>query len=196
MLDYGHTAMLRIAVTPAASTSVRVEGKTADSLEWVQVATLMTDSYGAVSLAVTPLVTTEYHTVLVDTGALSDAVTVGVRARATVKASKRTIRRRRLVTMSGKVTTGVSGLVSVASASSTEGVESTATLSAPVVRAVLQRKVGHRWITVKRVSISSTGRYHVHIRPRARGAYRYRIRVATSGANAAAVSRTIRIRVR
>jgi hypothetical protein len=92
--------------------------------------------------------------------------------------------------MSGKVTTGVSSLASAAS------VGSTPTVSTEVVRAVLQRKVGRRWINVKRVSMSSTGRYHVHIRPRARRTYSYRIRVARSGANAACVSRTIRIRVR
>jgi len=61
---------------------------------------------------------------------------------------------------------------------------------------VLQRKVHGKWITVKRVTVSARGSYHVHIRPRARGRYSYRIGVAGSATNAAGVSRTIRIRVR
>jgi hypothetical protein len=189
-VTYGQTTTLWIAVPPASSTSVRIEKMTANSPEWEQVATLTIDASGAAQLEVTPLVTTDYRMVLVDTDTVSNVVTVEVKARATIKSSRTTIRRRRPVTMSGKVTTGVSSLASAAS------VGSTPTVSTEVVRAVLQRRVGRRWITVKRVSMSSTGRYHVHIRPRARGAYRYRIRVASSGANAAAVSRTVRIRVR
>jgi hypothetical protein len=190
LLDYGKTTTLWIAVAPVSSVSVGIEQMTASSPEWAQVATLTTDANGVAQLSVTPLVTTDYRMVLVDTGTVSNVLTVGVKARATVRSSRTTIRRKRLVTMSGRVTTGVSSLVGVASMGSTP------TVNAEVVRAILQRKAGRRWINVKRVSISSTGRYHVHIRPRARGAYRYRIRVASSGANAACVSRTIRIRVR
>jgi hypothetical protein len=189
-LTYGQTTTLWIAVATVSSTSVHIEKMTANSPQWSQIATLATDASGVAQLSVTPLVTTDYRMVLVDTDTVSNVVTLSVKARATVKSSRRTIRRRTSVTMSGKVTTGVRSLASAASMGSTP------TVTTEVVRAVLQRKVGHRWITVKRVSISSTGRYHVHIRPRARGTYRYRIRVARSGANAAAVSRTIRIRVR
>jgi hypothetical protein len=189
-LTYGQATTLRIAVPPASSTAVRIEKMTANSPEWEQVATLTIDASGAAQLAVAPLVTTDYRVVLVDTGTVSNVVTVGVKARVTIKSSKTTIRRRRPVTIGGKVTTGVNSLVGAPSGGSSP------TVSNEVVRAVLQCRVGLRWITLKRVSMSSTGRYHVHIRPRVRGTHSYRIRVASSGANAAAVSRIIRIRVR
>jgi hypothetical protein len=195
MLDYGHTAVLSVAVSPASGMTVSVEGKTATS-GWVQVATLMTDSSGAARLAVTPLVTTEYRVLTTDAGVASGVVRVGVRARATVKSSRRTVHRNRLVAMSGTVTTGARAMANAAMVATIEGVESTAVVSPQVVRAVLQRKVGHRWITVKRVFVNSAGRYLVRVRPHARRTYAYRIRVATSAANAASVSRIIRIRVR
>ena len=154
---------------------------------------MMTGLNGTAQLAVKPLSTTIYRIVLVDTGVVSNTVTVSVKALATVKSSRTTIRRRNLITVSGKVSTAPSGtaaMVGVASA-----------YSAPVATAtrasaMLQRKVHGKWVNVKRVSVSAKGNYLVHIRPAARGTYSYRVRVAGSATNTSGVSRTIRIRVR
>jgi hypothetical protein len=190
-LGYGSSGTLRIAVAPMSNMSVRIEQRTATNPQWTEVTTTATGLDGTVQLTVKPLLTTDYRTVLVDTGVVSNTVTVSVKALATVKSSKKTIHRKNSVTMSGKVMTSPSGtaaLVGVASAYSAP--------AATKVSAVLQRNVHGRWITIKRVIVSASGSYHVHIRPLARRTYSYRIRVASSATNAVGVSRTIRIRVR
>jgi hypothetical protein len=192
-LGYGSFGTLRIAVAPASGMSVRIEQRTATNSQWTEVTTTAAGFNGTVQLAVRPLLTTDYRTVLVDSGVVSNSVTVSVKALATVKSSKKTIHRKNSVTMSGKVTTsptGTAALVGVAS------VYTDPATTATTASAVLQRNVHGRWITIKRVTVSASGSYHVHIRPLARRRYSYRVRVASSATNAVGVSRTIRIRVR
>ncbi|HEY5484373.1 MAG TPA: hypothetical protein VIK31_11295, partial [Propionibacteriaceae bacterium] len=173
LFDYGRTTTLWIAVAPVSSMSVRIEKKTASSPEWAQVATLTTDASGAALLTIRPLVTTEYRTVLVDGGMVSNTVTIGVKAATTIRSSKKSVHKSSHATVSGMVKAASRGT------------------------AVLQRrKANGRWVSIKRIATSRSGRYSVRVGWSKRGTYSYRIRVARSGTNAAAVSRTIKIRVR
>jgi hypothetical protein len=201
-LTYGQTTTLRFTVSPVASLSVRVERRTSGSSLWESFATLTTDGTGNARFTVTPLVTTDYRMVLANSGTVSKSVTVVVRARATVRSSKTSVSRKSLVTISGTVTGAITGLPALmvpASLDSTVPASSDATVSArpaaPVLRAMLQRRVGHRWVNVKAIIANAAGSYRVNIRPRVRGTYSYRIVVGRSATNAAGVSRTIKIRV-
>jgi len=192
-LGHGSSGTLRIAVAPMSARSVRIEQRTATNSQWAEVTTTATGLNGTVQLTVKPLLTTAYRTVLVDTGVVSNTVTMSVKALATVRSSRTTIRRKNLVIMSGKVTTSPSGTAALVGVAS---VHRPPAATATRASAVLQRNIHGKWVTVKRVTMSATGSYHVNIRPRVRGRYSYRVRVASSATNAVGVSRTIRIRVR
>jgi hypothetical protein len=171
-LTYGQTTKLYATVAPATATAIRIESHTASAPQWVQVATMTTDAYGIAQLTVKPLVTTEYRTVLVDSGIVSRSVTVGVKAATTIRSSKKSVHRSSHATVSGVVQSAIRGT------------------------AVLQRRTTHgRWITIKRLATSSTGRYSVRLGWSRRGTYSYRIVVSASASQSGANSKLVSVRV-
>lgn len=102
--------------------------------------------------------------------------------KATIKTSKRTVRRSSTVTLSGTLTasTGVSASM----------------LSKPGVRVKLQRRAGGRWVTVKTITTGANGRFSTRTRTGAKGLRKYRVFFAGNSANLAAASNTVRVRVR
>ncbi len=171
-LDYGASGTLTIAVNPGYATIVRVEKFNSGTGVWSTVATLTTDASGLAQLAVTPLVSTQYRTVLVETGAVSATVTITVQPRVTIRSSKRIVRRTSHVVVSGVV--GAASKVTV----------------------LLQRSVRGAWRTVRRVRTSSAGRYAARVGFSRRGAHSYRIVLATKATHVRVSSSTLQIQVR
>jgi hypothetical protein len=122
---------------------------------------------------VTPLVTTSYRVVLVETGVASNVVTVGVKARATIHSSRKTVRKSSHVTVSGTV--------------------STATRTTVVVQ---RRIAGGVWKTIRRLSTTASGRYHTRVGFSRRATYSYRVVVKAGANHMSATSRSVRVRVR
>jgi 5-hydroxyisourate hydrolase-like protein (transthyretin family) len=171
-LAYGRGTTLRVLVGPSATATVRIEQRPAGSSQWQPVTTMSTDAQGTAQLSRTPLVTTEYRAVLVDAGASSNVVKVGVRHRATIRTSSRTVRRTRSVVLSGLISP--SGRVKVA----------------------LQRSIGGKWRFLKWVTTSSSGRYAVKVAFSRRGTFAFRVSVKADSRNLATASSTVRVRVR
>jgi hypothetical protein len=170
-LSYGQTATLQVAVAPVSSVPVRIEKRTGSSRAWVLVATMTTDANGVTMFAVAPLTTTYFRTVLVDTGAVSNVVTVGVKARATLRSSKGSAQMASSVVLSGNVTT------------------------AHKVTVVLQRSVRGVWRTVTRIATTASGRYAARVRLAIRGTHSYRVVVGTTADNLSVASAAVRILV-
>jgi hypothetical protein len=170
-LDYGQTTTLRIALTPGCAMQVRVEKRTAGSLTWALVATLMTDGSGAAQLTVSPLTTTDYRVVVVDTETVSDTVTITVNAHTTIHSSRKIVHKTSHIVVSGTV-----------SSSSTSTV-------------LLQCSVRGTWRTVRRIRTSATGHYSTSVGFGIRGTHTYRIAIATRANRVRVLSATVRVRV-
>jgi hypothetical protein len=110
--------------------------------------------------------------VLVGTGAVSKVVTVGVRPRVTLRASRKSVSRGGVIAFSGTVTHP--GRVTVR----------------------LQRYSGGRWRNVKLVRTSVSGRYSTKLSLLKRGSFSYRAYVVHDTSHFAAKSATVRIVVR
>lgn len=172
-LTYGQVTTLRSTLDPASSASVRFESRTAAAPLWVQIATMTADVYGIAQLTVKPLVTTEYRTVLADSGVVSNVATVGVKAITTIRSDKKNVRKASHAVVSGAVSSAGAGTF------------------------VMQRRTGHgRWVTIKRLVKSVSGHYRVRVGWSKRGSYSYRVVVAASLSQRGASSRIVRVRVR
>jgi outer membrane biosynthesis protein TonB len=190
-ITYGQSTTLQISVTPAAVTTVAVDQRAAGTSSWIRVVALLTGSTGTARVSVAPSANTDYRLVLAD-GTVSNVVTVLVRARATV--SKKTYFQTRTVVLSGTVTSASSVSVIAALMAGTATAEPP--VAAGTARVALQRKVGHRWVTVKTVTADSNGRYKMSLRPRTHRSQTYRIVVVGTVANAATFGKALKIRVR
>jgi hypothetical protein len=200
IIDCAHSTTLQIAVLPAAAVAIRLEKRSAGQSAWTLVTTMTSYDAGLASMVASPLVNTDYRVVLAD-GTVSPVVTIQVKALATVRSSRRTVSGKRSVTFAGTVSSAASlNNVAISALTSEDTSVSVDTTTAPPlapVRAVLQRKVRHHWVTVKAVSMDPTGSYRVRIRPpRHHARYSYRIYVANSATNGATASRIVKIRVR
>ena len=171
-LTYGQETILHVEVPSAPEAAVRIEQRAAGSSLWQRAETTNTDAAGAAAVARTPRVTTEYRVVLVDSGAASRVVKVGVRPRVTLRASQTRVLRAHKLVFSGAVTHP--GRVNVS----------------------LQVLVGHTWRTVKRLVSSTSGRYSVTVRFPRRGKYSYRAYVPADASHLTSLSGTVRIAVR
>jgi hypothetical protein len=171
-IEYGGKTTLQVAVAPAAAAPVRIERWTAGTKAWSRVATMTTGADGLALLARTQTVTTKYRVVLVGTGAVSKVVTVGVRPRVTLRASRKSVSRGGVIAFSGTVTHP--GRVTVR----------------------LQRYSGGRWRNVKLVRTSVSGRYSTKLSLLKRGSFSYRAYVVHDTSHFAAKSATVRIVVR
>jgi hypothetical protein len=170
VIDYGHSATLRLSIAPASAMPVRLEKRASSLAPWTVVTTLTTDANGIAQYSVSPLSTTEYRTVVVGTGIASNSVTVTVRARATIHSTKRIVHK--------ASTVFVSGTVSNAGGS----------------RLVLQRVIRGHWVSIRTIATDSAGRYLTRLGLSSRGTHSYRV-VATSSTVRVASS-TLHIHVR
>jgi hypothetical protein len=171
-LSYGQETTLQVEASLAPDAAIRIEQRPAGSSLWQGAATTNTDDEGAAFLARRPLVTTEYRVVLVGSGAASKIVSVGVRPRVTLRASRTKVPRGRSAVLSGTVTHA--GRISVR----------------------LQKLVGRTWRTVKRLVSSTSGKYSTTIVFPGRGTFAYRAYVTADASHLASVSGGVRITVR
>lgn len=180
----GQTATFIATVDPAAATALRIEVRRAGTSTWSTAAELVTDNTGRVIWACDPQVTSEYRAVTADGRSVSGVVKVNVRARATVKSSAKIVHKSGSVTMSGSIVTATD-----------DGVSASA-VSAASVRVVLQRKHGSRWVNVRTLKTSATGRFNTRVKMTSRGEVRYRVVVLDSEAYLGTASNVVVVRVK
>ena len=168
----GRQTTLRVTAVRAPETAMSLEQRTAGTTVWKRVATLTADAAGASSIARAPHVTTEYRVVLAGSRAVSNTVKVGVRPRASIRASRTRVRRWARVVLSGSVSYPGS------------------------VPLTLQRRIHGVWKTVRRLRTSAAGRYRTTVSFANRASYSYRVRVAATVRHLATVSGTVKITVR
>jgi len=155
--------------TPDGDTAFTLQAMVARG-SWTDVATATTSAEGTAQITVKPTVTTSYRAV---TGELtSNPVTVKVRAKASMKPSRRVVRPRGYVKLTGSVKLAKSTVV------------------------MLQRRVGRRWRNVRRIRTTSAGTYGVWVRLGARGRYIYRVRFYGNSSQLGTYSRPTPLRVR
>jgi len=107
-----------------------------------------------------------------DLGLTSNTITIKVRAKATMRASRNVVRPRRYVRLAGRVMLARSTVV------------------------VLQRRVGRSWRNVRRVRTNAYGYYKTWLRLTRRGRYVYRIRYYGNSSQLGTYSRPTPLRVR
>lgn len=171
-ITYGGRTTLRVSVAPVPAAGIRLEQRAAGSSSWKFAATMAADASGAAALTRRPVVTTEYRAVLSGSGAVSKTVRVGVRPVATIAAAPRRVRGSGTVSVRGTV--GHFGRV----------------------RLALQRRIGGRWVTVRRLITTSKGRYSTHVHLSRRGSFLYRVYVGGNVRHLATASGAVRIEVR
>jgi len=133
-----------------------------------KVKTVTTGTGGAFSVTDVPSTSTRY--VVRAAGGSSPTMTVTVRPKLTAGLSRAKVHRHRPVYARGSVLPRTSGQ-----------------------RVYLQRAVGKRWVSVKRVVTTSS--YRIGFRPARVGVYRYRVVASANAGRAAATSRILRLRV-
>jgi hypothetical protein len=196
-IKYGQTTTLRIGVTPAAGVQLRLESKSATSLDWVGIALLTTDANGNVSLPVGPLATTNYRVVVVNDGSISNVVTVRVRAVASAKTSKSTVYKTSSLTVSGTVSSATTTLTRLSMLASIANVDGTNPPKVAPARAVLQQKLGKGgWKTIRVLGLSATGGYKVKLYPHVRGTRYFRVVVSATALNETGYSNSAKLAVR
>jgi len=171
-VPYGLETTLQVTATAAPSAEIVIEHRAAGETAWKAAAIKTADSHGLAALTHKPLVTTEYRARTEGGSAISRTVSVGVRPRLSIHASKKRVSRGGTVVFRGSITHPGRSLVR------------------------LQRLVGGSWKTVKRVRTSSSRWYKTTVTPGTRGTFRYRVRVSADASHLTATSGTAKIVVR
>jgi hypothetical protein len=105
----------------------------------------------------------------------------------TIKTSKRTVKKRASVILSGQFRTSAATVASLSSVS---------TAASSAGSAMLQRKVGRRWLNVRRVTANAAGAYSARVKFNKRGRFTYRVRTVGSATSVAKSSNTVAVKVR
>lgn len=170
-ISYGQSATLSVRVTPTGTTPVALQRLRRDTGQWEDVTATATAADGTAALSVSPTSTITYRAVATEKNLTSVNVTVKVRAKVTVKPSRSVVRRQGRVRLAGKIV--------------------------PMTRAtvVLQRKIGRRWVSVRRIAANAAGKYSTSIRARRRGRFTFRIRFYGNASHLGTVSRPTPLRV-
>lgn len=168
-ISYGRSTTLSAKVSPVGETPVVFQRQAAADT-WEDVATTTASSTGIAQVTVKPAASSIYRAVAPERQLTSNPLRIKVRAQATIRSS-RVVRRRRAVTIVGKVVVARS------------------------TRVYLQRKVGRRWVNVRRLNTRWSGAYRLRLRAYRRGRYYYRIRFYGNSSLLGTYSRATRVRV-
>jgi 5-hydroxyisourate hydrolase-like protein (transthyretin family) len=172
ILTCGLETTLQVTIAPAPAGEVRIQKRAVGSALWATIDTVVTDADGLMRFGYSPVVTTEYRALAIKSGVASRAVKVAVRPGVTIRASRSTALTHSAVTLSGSVRpSGHSHLA-------------------------LQRLTHGRWITVRHLSTSSTGRYSTRVSMSARGTFAYRVYVAADASHIAGTSQVVKVTFR
>lgn len=171
-LTAGRTVTLAGTVTrsgePLAGQVLELFATRAPGTELQRLQTFTAGPGGTFSLTDTPSTTTRY--VVRTEGSSSPVMSVVVRPKLTAGLSRKLIHRNRPVYVRGSVLPRSSGQ-----------------------KVYLQRAVGKRWVSVKRIVTTSS--YRIGLRPTRVGVYRYRVVASANAGRAAATSGILRLRV-
>lgn len=168
-VNYGGNVTMSVKVTPIGQTPVTLQK--AVSGVWQDVETATTTAQGTAAISAVPTATAVYRAVAAERGLTSTSMTVKVRAKVTIRTSRRVVRRLRPITVAGRVLPGRRTTV------------------------VLQSRRGGRWATARRIRTSTLGSYRTTLRVRRRGAYAYRIKYYGNSSHLGTTSRPTPLRV-
>jgi hypothetical protein len=172
LLRHGLETTLQVKLAPATAGDVRIDCRPVGSALWKPMATAPMGSGGSARFVCAPTVSTDYRAVFVKAGVTSRSVRVGARPNATIRASRASARAGSSITVSGTVS------------------------RSGHTRLALQRLVGGRWTTARRLVTSHDGSYVTIVSLRTRGVFAYRVYVAADAGHLATTSGVIRIAFR